>query len=354
VVESNKEQVKVSEEILSDKDLIEESKQEFETTTTQSVDIKGVEETVVSKESEHKVTSEVHKTHTNKKKKRKGNGKQDKETKREYKELKSRVYKYFYVPTGSINNKSDTSKQHKKLNGKKDIQQNGKTKKEIDSTLNVEEQKTLSHNEPIVKDIDTQQKGNQVEKKLKAEIKRVVDELEIYNLSLYSICENIRKVIQAHAAKAFSSEVVQAILYGSAALGLALEFSDIDITLTNIEATSSENYMLNVLLLGQHFEAQDFVEKCKVITTARVPVVKLVLNLIKMGITFSRTEIKLDITISDQIYRPSAYYGVHFSLWVIQKLCTLPNLKPLILLSKRLLAKHELNNLYYGNLPLIL
>jgi len=360
LVESVEEQVKEN-----DKEPIEESKEELEIVKiTQPVKIKEVEEIVVINANEHRIASKVHTVQNNKKKKRKGNGKQDKQTEREYKELKSRTYEYFHAPTGSISStkKVDTNKQINKTNNIKD----NPPKKETQSAFNKEEEKDSNHNELIVKNTSLKvlntsdnistyeipQQDNEMEKtmkKLNVEMRRMVNQLEAYNVSLSSICESIRKAIQAQAAKAFSNEAIQAILYGSAALGLALETSDIDIILTNIEATSSEGYMQNILKLGEHFEAQSFVEECKAVTTARVPLIKLVLNLVTMGVTFSCSQIKLDITIGDQIYRPSVYYGVHFSLWVTQKLCALPDLKPLILLSKHLLAKHELNNLYYGN-----
>lgn len=67
-----------------------------------------------------------------------------------------------------------------------------------------------------------------------------------------------------------------------------------------------------------------------------------------MGISFSRPSVKVDITISDELHRPSSYCGVLFSLWVLQKLCVFPELKTVILLAKRLLASHDLNNLYHG------
>ena len=68
-----------------------------------------------------------------------------------------------------------------------------------------------------------------------------------------------------------------------------------------------------------------------------------------MGISFIKSELKVDITIGDETYRPLVSYGIMFTAWVIQKIQMLPIIKPLVLLTKRLLYSSGLNVPYHGN-----
>eukprot|EP00826_Nyctotherus_ovalis_P054015 TRINITY_DN7054_c0_g1_i4.p1 TRINITY_DN7054_c0_g1~~TRINITY_DN7054_c0_g1_i4.p1 ORF type:complete len:649 (-),score=120.77 TRINITY_DN7054_c0_g1_i4:764-2710(-) len=330
--EPTKEESETNKATISDKEPSESSTKSI-IEPAQPVEVCSiVKEAPVIKEIEPKTVSETdtHSVHNNKKKKRKDN--QTKKTEKEYKELKDRTYKYFLAPTGSFSitkkqeaNKAASSK--KPSNGSP----NGQTK-HSKASLCKEEKKVVivnqsgienavikgsSDNHPTLENdiINNEAEASEVlnklenpinivpttsiyeplcfssailapyinndkgMEKLSQDIKKAVDELEAYNNSLYPVCEGIRKVIETQAAKAFSNKAVQAILYGSASLGLALESSDVDITLTNLEALSSEGYLQNLLKFGQYLETQDFVEECKVITTARVPVIKLVILL---------------------------------------------------------------------------
>ena len=69
----------------------------------------------------------------------------------------------------------------------------------------------------------------------------------------------------------------------------------------------------------------------------------------KLGLEFENHELKVDITIGDEIYKPFVVLGVSFAEWAVAKICQYPILKPLILLMKRLLYIHSLNISYHGN-----
>ena len=114
---------------------------------------------------------------------------------------------------------------------------------------------------------------------LNKEITEVVEKLEKYNEALYPICEIIRKKIESHALKVFPElkDKLKAFLYGSTPTHLALEDSDIDITLLSLESSTNDDYMESVGKFGNKLKEQEFVLECKVIATARVPVIKLVL-----------------------------------------------------------------------------
>ena len=117
-------------------------------------------------------------------------------------------------------------------------------------------------------------------KKLNIEIDTTISKLKIHNSAIYSLHIPIIKVIESAALEIFPCENIkdriQGKLYGSVAMGLALEQSDIDITLENIISSTNEEYISNLLKLGDCLKSQYFVEDCKVIPTAHVPVIKLV------------------------------------------------------------------------------
>jgi len=67
--------------------------------------------------------------------------------------------------------------------------------------------------------------------------------------------------------------------------GLAIEESDLDITIQGL-IISDRGYLLALLqALSYSLETQSFVEDCKLIVTARVPVIKLV-RVLLMGIDY--------------------------------------------------------------------
>jgi predicted nucleotidyltransferase len=185
---------------------------------------------------------------------------------------------------------------------------------------------------------------------LNKEITKIVEELDVYNEALYPISEMIRKEIELHALKVFPElkDKLQGFLYGSAATCLALEDSDVDITLLSLDVSTSDEYMESIEKFGNKLKEQKFVIECKVIAAARVPVIKLVVDLQKMGIKFEKERMKVDVTFGDDVFRPYVGCGVFFATWVINKICMFPALKHLILITKRLLYRHGLNISYYG------
>lgn len=101
------------------------------------------------------------------------------------------------------------------------------------------------------------------------------------NERLFAVQNVVVRLVEEHAAKCFGKDQktsgVKASLYGSVATGLALQDSDIDIVLNNVVALSAEEYISNLLKLGDYFRGQEFVKTASTITTARAPVIKLVL-----------------------------------------------------------------------------
>jgi len=67
-----------------------------------------------------------------------------------------------------------------------------------------------------------------------------------------------------------------------------------------------------------------------------------------MGIKFAKEKMKVDVTFGDDMFRPYVGCGVFFAFWIINKIRMFPSLKYIILMTKRLLYRHELNMSYHG------
>jgi len=145
---------------------------------------------------------------------------------------------------------------------------------------------------------------------------------------------------------------LRTIVYGSTASGLALEGSDIDIAIQNLKVFSKEQCLDLLHKLKNNLSSLPYVKDCKEINAVKVPVIKLLLNINKMGINNENTEMKVDITIDDSTESMHSYvlYGIFFTNWVIQKLKEFTHLKALVLLLKKLLSMHGLNIPYHGGI----
>lgn len=69
-----------------------------------------------------------------------------------------------------------------------------------------------------------------------------------------------------------------ASIYGSMATGLAIESSDVDIVIQNIQCQKGTTYADSIYLLSNSLEKLPFIKEHKVIPSAEVPLIKLVLT----------------------------------------------------------------------------
>jgi DNA polymerase sigma len=180
---------------------------------------------------------------------------------------------------------------------------------------------------------------------LDEEIECEVKKIEEFNESRYSICKVIQSKVE-ETMKVLFSEIRDATtsLYGSMAIGLALPHSDIDIAILNLYKENGLEEM------GEYLSRQEYVISCNVISTARVPVIKLVLDPDKFNIN-APNKIKVDIIIETPIRTNEslAKNGIKFIEWAKEEMKRLPLLKPITLIFKALLANAQLNVPYYGN-----
>ena len=133
------------------------------------------------------------------------------------------------------------------------------------------------------------------------------------------------------------------------ATGLAHEDSDVDIAIQNHKISSKEQCFEDLNKIRNSLITLPYISDCNAINAANVPVVKMVVDLEKLGL--NNGKMKVDITIDDSSGLYSIVcFGIMFTEWVIEKLEEYTHLKALLLLLKRLLSIHGYNNPYYGGI----
>eukprot|EP00658_Telonema_sp_P-2_P055402 TRINITY_DN44048_c0_g1_i1.p1 TRINITY_DN44048_c0_g1~~TRINITY_DN44048_c0_g1_i1.p1 ORF type:complete len:626 (+),score=146.83 TRINITY_DN44048_c0_g1_i1:221-2098(+) len=137
-------------------------------------------------------------------------------------------------------------------------------------------------------------------------------------------------------------------VYGSRRSGLALPSSDFDISISCFGENLGLRCSLAMLAakLGGDPGVQDVVAVLG--EHVRVPVIKLTLAPSTFGLDF-RSQIRIDITISDHTQTSQSAHETTLAA-TQQLLSETPLLRPLVLLSKQLLAHYRLNDAYNGGL----
>lgn len=139
-------------------------------------------------------------------------------------------------------------------------------------------------------------------------------------------------------------------VYGSVRSGLDIESSDIDIGVTNLSLYSHEDITDAINKLAEHFRSHNFVCGVEPITTARIPLLKLVAD---MGKLFGDAELenlqRVDVVVSNESYC-AVERGVE-SVEVTKNLVgRFRYLKEVTVVLKKLLAKKELNIPFKGGI----
>ena len=135
-------------------------------------------------------------------------------------------------------------------------------------------------------------------------------------------------------------------LFGSYATGFAIESSDIDLAVIGIEFQSRNALQDACIQLANALEHLPFVITCKSIITAKIPVIKLEIDLqIFSGI--SSTEM-IDITFVDSL--EGAHLGIEAISFTQDLLILFPHIQFIALVLKNFLYSNNLNSAYHGNI----
>ena len=139
-------------------------------------------------------------------------------------------------------------------------------------------------------------------------------------------------------------------VYGSYGSGLALEFSDIDVAITNTNLFSRDLIQMACLQLATILENCGWVLNVSCIATAAVPVIKLQFH------SFYCSGLGNEIIMADVTFDDSNEFqtGTHLGIPSLMKTCELINERPqvqyLALVLKKFLYANQLNSAYKGGL----
>lgn len=188
--------------------------------------------------------------------------------------------------------------------------------------------------------------------------------------------QDIKNVLEGIASDTFfpANKNVQAHIYGSVATELALPESDMDIVITGINSYGNkQTHETNISMLFENIKEQfdsSLMPKSQKILNTKVPIIKLTFNLSEYYDTFTKNgnkslpyvnfdsidsinphlkELSVDISIWDS-FNSSEHLGLLQSKFVRDKLEEYPALRPVCLMLKKLLVKHDFNNPYTGGL----
>lgn len=212
--------------------------------------------------------------------------------------------------------------------------------------------------------------------KLSAEIDEETVQITIMVNMIQKYRQSIKQALEKIAIKTFSDEHqnIEAHIFGSIATELALPESDMDIVVTGINNYGSKTKLQSniTMLFNSILENMNnkVLIKCTKILNTKVPIIKLTFNLSEYydecsnlgtnvlpyinfdsidSINPHLKELSVDISISD-IFDESSHLGLLQSNYVREKLQEEPVLRPVCLMLKKLLVKHDLNDPYTGGL----
>lgn len=211
---------------------------------------------------------------------------------------------------------------------------------------------------------------------LSAEIDEETKQITIMVNMIQKYRQSIKQALEKIAIDTFSEESkdIEVHIFGSIATELALPESDMDIVVTSVNNYGSKlKLQSNITMLFNNIldnMNNKVLVKCTKILNTKVPIIKLTFNLAEYYDEYSNygsnalpyinfdsidsinphlRELSVDISISDT-FDESSHLGLHQSNFVKEKLQEYPVLRPVCLMLKKLLVKHDLNDPYTGGL----
>jgi len=190
---------------------------------------------------------------------------------------------------------------------------------------------------------------------LSSKTERLHQEIIVFSNSVLNNISMKQPIIEVFLYKL--NEVVTSLfptaqvqVYGSYGSGLALEVSDIDISICNTNLGCRELIQMACLQLASILEGCGWVLNVSCISTATVPVVKLEFHSFYCAGTGNEI-IKADVTFDDsEDGKPGTHMGVKSLLKTCELMESYPQVQYLGLVLKKLLYSHDLNSAYKGGL----
>lgn len=210
------------------------------------------------------------------------------------------------------------------------------------------------------------------------DIEKLLDSVHKEREQVKSIIEEIIKKTynqtdSYYSNNQYSHNYVGIKIYGSMASGLAIDSSDIDLAVIGLNFRGDrDKHVIEMGLLKEKLEHLKSVDSIKFIESATIPVIKLVIDLQKIRdklkrfvsesqppIDKSMQYLGIDITFEDQFNQQSFDQSIGVSqvnlgiqcISYIKTLCLqFTDLKPIVMVLKKLLQINNLNSPYHGGL----
>lgn len=228
----------------------------------------------------------------------------------------------------------------------KNLKKNLKEKDKRINLLNLENQKFIKKRKksllhvPKKKEKTTKSDYNKITKKLNEEIHILQKNHFIFQKEQESLCKNliseISKILQER-------NLLEINVYGSFATGLAMPWSDIDLSITNKDDKNSPFYESNHILMKNMVQIlqnrPDIIEDVNYVDQAHIPIIKITSS---AKFNFK----KIDITVKES--DDKTHNGEKCVKLVKDYLFMYRELKPLFLVIKQLVFLAQLNDPYQG------
>lgn len=257
------------------------------------------------------------------------------------------------------------AKQHNHAKKKKSLANSVQNADNIASTskqatpLSFAEFKNSSYEEDYKENIQTESnksKGNKGTNNkiincngLSEEICSEVSRCNDFMLKIAPVCQSVKDHIKNAAVHIFNSKDICARIYGSMATSLALPESDLDIVLSGLQVFDRAEVVEAIKKLANGLSKQSYVVSCKSITTAKMPVIKLGVNLERLNRGEVQRELRVDVVVQSREDRTAVAHPVMSAWWIARHVRDVPHFQPVVLVLKRLVKAKGLDRPFAGD-----
>jgi len=174
-----------------------------------------------------------------------------------------------------------------------------------------------------------------------------VNKVEPWNTAIKQMAEQIRIFFEKHSNNLFitnqtKSDRIGVILTGSVSYGVAIEKSDIDLHLVNLQAYTREEYDQNVDKLFDSINNLTFVKSCTLLRYNKGPIIEIKVNPKMLNISEYESDITVDLSILDSQFVPELCWGLRTKYYIESRIKNSIIFRPLLIILKKLVYKRNL------------